>query len=971
MQIKIKYLFKRVLMVLALFTALGLSPISGHQASAASSVIRITPDGLLTPDCGSSWATACDLQYAINILADTSGGLSWELWVKAGTYLPTTNSTAPSVSFVLKNGVAFYGGFEGNEAARDERSWTGHSSILSGDIGHDDQASPATDTSKIVGVNAYHVVTANGVNQTAILDGFTVTAGKTWLGGDPSYREGGGMQIMGGSPTLSNLIFSGNQAFQSSGGGIFNQPGDPILTNVDFIGNGGGAQSGGGFYNDGGNPILTDITFINNSASNGGGMSTFGNAVLTHVTFKDNSSAQGGGLYTGGNAVLNDITFTGNIAFLKGGGITNYGILSITNGIFEGNSVTNGYGGAIYNSNASSPLTISGVTFWGNQAMSGGGLYNEFSQFVTLNNVTLTQNSADSMGGGIYSTSFPPVIRNGILWNNTPDQISGGVSVSYSDIQSVPGELYPGLGNINADPLFGPVGTYGGDTQVFPLLPGSPAIDAGENATCAPTDQRGVTRLQPQSNGICDMGAYETRGYTLSISGNGNNQHVDLGAPFSYPLIVTISSAYSEPVVGGIISFSAPNSGASAVISGSPAVVVEGGTATVTATANDQAGTYSVKASARGVAPINFNITNEGTATITSANSTVNPSDYGQSVTIDASVAVLPPGTGEPTGTVIFYHDDEELGSAVLDQGQAFFTTSGLPAGTNDITAAYMGNGPFSPSRSDVLSQVVHPAPVTIELSDLNFTYDGLAHSATVTTHPTGVIVNILYNGLSTFPVGSGSYAVSASSDDPNYFGSATGTLAIEQAPLTVTAANHNRVYGESNPNFTYIATGFVHSETRTILQGEPVLTTGATQSSTVGEYSISIHPGTLTADNYHLTFVPGTLKIDKASTALLVISSLPTSISGREVTFTAVALVQAPGTGMPTGTVTFYDGSTVIGSTSLNSGQTSLKISSLAVGTHAIKAVYGGDSNYQNSISVEIPLQVDSIKWYLPIAIR
>ena len=65
--------------------------------------------------------------------------------------------------------------------------------------------------------------------------------------------------------------------------------------------------------------------------------------------------------------------------------------------------------------------------------------------------------------------------------------------------------------SISADPLLGSLQDNGGFTQTMALLPGSPAIDAGDNANCPATDQRGVTR--PQGSG-CDIGAYE---YEASI----------------------------------------------------------------------------------------------------------------------------------------------------------------------------------------------------------------------------------------------------------------------------------------------------------------------------------------------------------------------------------------------------------------------------------------------------------------------
>src|SRR6185369_10178302 len=81
--------------------------------------------------------------------------------------------------------------------------------------------------------------------------------------------------------------------------------------------------------------------------------------------------------------------------------------------------------------------------------------------------------------------------------------------------------------------------------------------------------------------------------------------------------------------------------------------------------------------------------------------------------------------------------------------------------------------------------------------------------------------------------------------------------------------------------------------------------------------------------------------------------SLLNPSIFGQSVTFTATVTVNSPGSGMPTGTVTFKDGAATLGTGTLNgSGQTTFSTSGLAVGSHSITAVYAGDGNFNTSTS-------------------
>src|SRR5262249_4147765 len=124
--------------------------------------------------------------------------------------------------------------------------------------------------------------------------------------------------------------------------------------------------------------------------------------------------------------------------------------------------------------------------------------------------------------------------------------------------------------------LVAALGNYGGPTQTHALLPGSPAIDTANNcvvdaAHCGDTsipqlttDQRGLAR---QVNGVVDIGAFESSGFTIAAT-SGTPQSAQILTPFGSPLVATVSSAFSEPVNGGQVTFTAPGSGASATFTG-------------------------------------------------------------------------------------------------------------------------------------------------------------------------------------------------------------------------------------------------------------------------------------------------------------------------------------------------------------------------------------------------------------------
>jgi hypothetical protein len=193
--------------------------------------------------------------------------------------------------------------------------------------------------------------------------------------------------------------------------------------------------------------------------------------------------------------------------------------------------------------------------------------------------------------------------------------------------------------------------------------------------------------------------------------------------------------------------------------------------------------------------------------------------------------------------------------------------------------------------------------------------------------------VDVLFNG-------SGTTASVATSVNPSVFGQTVTFTA------TVTSGS-----GSGTPTGTVtFLDGTTTLGTATLnAQGQAVFTTALLG---VGSHGITaLYSGDPTFTTSTSAAVSQT--VNRAATAAAVASSLSPARVGQAVTFTATVTAAAPGSGTPTGTVTFMDGSTVIGTATLNAqGQATLTISTLAAGSHAITASYGGDANFNLVLS-------------------
>lgn len=348
-------------------------------------------------------------------------------------------------------------------------------------------------------------------------------------------------------------------------------------------------------------------------------------ATISNLTIRNGNlpGESGGGVRNRGMLSLNNTSLSGNASAIDGGAILNLGTLTLHNGRVSGNSASRN-GGGIFNGSASS-LTVTASTVSSNAATAtgsdGGGIFNANSATLNLTNSTITSNTANDAGAGIFNdtgatatfvndtisnntastgsgggifNAGAATLTNTIVANNAGNNCGGSITSGGNNLDSASSCGF-GAGNISGqDPLLGALADNGGPTQTRALPSGSPAIDAGSNAACPATDQRGVARPYP-AGGTCDIGAFEfTPGVDLSLTKSDGRDCADQDDTLSYILTVVNNSAddatgvtVTDVLPGGVTFVSVTASAGSCSLSGGAVTcnigtVVGGGNVSIT-----------------------------------------------------------------------------------------------------------------------------------------------------------------------------------------------------------------------------------------------------------------------------------------------------------------------------------------------------------------------------------------------------
>ena len=323
---------------------------------------------------GRSWQTAfTTLQPAIE-LAYRGGA---EVWIAKGTYTPT-DGTDRTASIRLRDGVALYGGFAGNESSRTQRDTRSNVTTLSGNIGRADLSDD----------NSYHVlVGADG----ASIDGFVV-------------RDGN----------------ANGQAFHAKGGAMIN-----YARHVQK------APTG---WATGFTVHVANSLFINNTAIEGGAVYNYDRSepTFTNVVFRENRAESGGAIVdrVGVESNLKQCQFVDNYAKWRGGAVYfDYGSRPMIEKCSFTNNKTDGHGGATYIISRASQLensvvSVSNSVFIGNQArLRGGAIANADSGVLEMANCEFKQNQAGKGGGAVSNEYLSRTTAKGLQFSGNRSDV--------------------------------------------------------------------------------------------------------------------------------------------------------------------------------------------------------------------------------------------------------------------------------------------------------------------------------------------------------------------------------------------------------------------------------------------------------------------------------------------------------------------------------------------------------------------
>ncbi len=838
-------------------TGLGDGVYSNFELSNVCTPINISVATLTTPivpivyvnknatglNNGISWIDAfVNLQDGINACGAS------EVWVAAGTYLPSkdangneTPTNLRSKTFLLKNGVSLYGGFNGTETLLSQRNWTTNPTILSGDLNNNDDVTIVNNnlTFSNNDENVFHVVLTFNLTTITNLDGFTVKSGNA-----------------NGGFTLVDLGF-GFDFLNRNGAGIYSTSCNVYLkiTNTALVNNF-AENLGGGFYNNFSDTSLDNVIITNNKALKGGGIyNRYSKSKLTNVTLANNIASENAhGIYNYSSVpVIKNTIIRSNLLPIVSSFVNFAGpIASITTSNIQDGYVGTGNidsdplftdiadpdgadnifmtaddglrlscGSACYNAGVTA--TTDGIDILGNPRVAftnvDMGAYESTTNLIIPITPTITANGATTICSG-SSVVLTSSATSGNVWSN--GATSQSITVSQAGNYSVA---------VTANGCTSATATV--TSVIVTPLPVTPTISAN-GATTICSGSSVVLTSSAISGNVWSNGA-TSQSITVSQAGNYS---VAVTANGCTSATSTVTSVIVTPLP---ITPTITANGATTICSGSSVVLTSSATsgnvwsngATTQSITVSQAGDYSVAVNANGCT--------SATSTVTSV--IVTPLPITPTITANGATTIC-------GGSSVTLTSSATSGN-IWSNGATTQSITVSQAG--DYSVAVNANGCTS-ATSTVTSIIVTPLPVTPTISA---------------------------NGATTICSGS-SVVLTSSATSGNVWsnGATSQSITVSQAGNYSVAVNANG------------CTSATSTITSVIVNLVTLSPNGSTLNYTVGIpiASINLAASGVSNTTYTYTISNGSLPIG-VSLVNGVISGNPTTVQSGSFTITATAV--------------------------------------------------------------------------------
>lgn len=734
------------------------------------------------------------------------------------------------------------------------------------------------------------------------------------------------------------------------------------------------------------------VTFIGNDnlQGSGGAIAAWSTLTITNSTFSGNSAATGGAdVWSGGTVNITNSTFVGSsggpIHFDFNGQLDNSIILGAL-GAF-GCDINTGTGGTVTGTNnlgndASCPgATVPGTITMGTLGDHGGDV------------ATYALGASNPAIDAGASASCPAVDARGV----TRPQLGG------CDIGAV--EYDPATQTVVAAT---PATTMPGDAVTLQAAVTSVREATGVTGTVTFTDgptTLGTATLDGAGIATLSVTTLALGAHTITATYNGAPRlstssgttpvTIKPGA-----LSVNLASSQSPSLVGASVTFTAtlylpgptPATGTVTFADGSTplaTVPLNGATATLN-TSSLTLGTHALTATYNGDA--NYNpATSPSISQQVQANVTIAPTAtpstavFGNNVTISAHLS-SPDTTAVPTGTVLIEYGSI-VGTTTLDaSGDISFTTDQLPAGTDSVQIIYQGDGTFG-FTVDSLDVTITPAststtlivaPAATSVIGATVTLNATVMATGTPAAPTGAVeffdgatslgtVTLDGTGAATFTttaLGLGAHQLSAVARTDPQFTTSTSPDVAHQITTVATATSistdvASAVRGQpvqlratvTPVGSVAVPTGSVTFNVNGAAVGTATLDASGLATLTVADLSVGSH--SINAQYLGAAaFSPSastspTFQVDRATATVTLDATPSTGSFGQSITLRATVQAASPGSVNGTGTVTFTDGATTLGSTQLDAGGVAtLDVALLAAGSHTLVATFAGDTN-------------------------